>query len=193
MGGLEGCGPPGTGAHPPSTRPIAHIARASPAGSLADVANELQRAPRVTPVLNRAEFRNSEFRNSDRILPPVLDIKAEFRPRDEAWCSAANTAQTGLFLSRVVVCIQTSTFSFAVVVTTPKRRVIPSNTLAYQQSVSYASFCENCIYCYRPHRERHCAVAVPMLLRDSRHKAACSFHRKTRAIQIVDKIYVIEI
>ena len=33
--------------------------------------------------------------------------------------------------------------SFAVVVTTPNRRVIPANTLAYQRHASFTSFCEN--------------------------------------------------
>ena len=109
-----------------------------------------------TPILNRAEFRNSEwefalgwaverseFRPKTGSSLPSLGILLSEFSSDEACCSAANTAQTGLFLSRVVVCIHMASFSFAVVVTTPNRRVIPSNTLAYQRSVSYAAFCEN--------------------------------------------------
>ena len=134
----------------------------------------------ITPVLNRAEFRNSEW---EFCLGWAVE-RAEFRPKtgssrsslgiplsefssDEACCSAAITAQMGFFLSHLVVCVHTSSFSFAVVVTcgtTPNRRVIPSNTLAYQRSVSYASFCENCmLLCAVSHakasaRQQHNAV-----------------------------------
>ena len=96
-------------------------------------------------IFNRAEFRNSEW---EFCLGWAVE-RAEFRPKtgssrsslgiplsefssDEACCSAAITAQMGFFLSHLVVCVHTSSFSFAVVVTTPNRRVMPPNTLAYQ-------------------------------------------------------------